>query len=327
MKLRYSIFLIGLLGFSNVLLAQIPTVSVSAQIDSAVLKIGDQTALTFKVGQNADATVQFPFIEEKIIDLIEVIERNTPDTVDLGQNRIEITQKYTITSFQDSLYYIPPFPFVNNGDTIWSPSLSLGVVQPFEIDTTQNAITDIKDIYDAPIYWARIFRIILYILLAVALGVLIYFLIKRYKAKAKNETKAEEIMLRPAHEVALEELNRIKQEKIWQQHGRQKNFHTELTDTLRQYIDRTYEIGSMEMTTDEILQMLKVEFHDNKACLAALRQLLTLADLVKFAKWNATPDEHEQSLNNAFRFVKETMPKEEEILTEEKTIDNPTTQQ
>jgi hypothetical protein len=37
-----------------------------------------------------------------------------------------------------------------------------------------------------------------------------------------------------------------------------------------------------------------------------------LADLVKFAKWTTTPDENEISLRNAYTFVKETTPVEEE---------------
>jgi hypothetical protein len=39
--------------------------------------------------------------------------------------------------------------------------------------------------------------------------------------------------------------------------------------------------------------------------------MLTLADLVKFAKWTTTPDENESSLRSAYTFVKETTPIEE----------------
>ena len=43
-----------------------------------------------------------------------------------------------------------------------------------------------------------------------------------------------------------------------------------------------------------------------------LRKMLSLADLVKFAKWTTTPDENEMSLRSAYAFVKETTPVEEE---------------
>ncbi len=309
MKLQFKILLFGLLCFANSAVGQNKPVSVSASIDSTLIMIGDQARLTFQIGQDADKTVMFPIIEEELIKFIEVVERSKPDTTDLGQNRIEISQTYTITSFEDSLYYIPPFAFVSGTDTSWSPSLSLGVVQPFEIDTT-NAITDIKGIYDAPINWGKILRIALIVLLAIALCVLVYYLYQKHKPAAKGQQELSE-PVRPAHEVAIEELERIKTEKIWQQHGREKVYYTQLTDTLRQYIDSTYYIGSMEMTSEEILEFLRPEFREDKVCFDSLKKILNLADLVKFAKWRATPDEHEMCLNNAFKFVKETMPTEQ----------------
>jgi hypothetical protein len=41
--------------------------------------------------------------------------------------------------------------------------------------------------------------------------------------------------------------------------------------------------------------------------------MLTLADLVKFAKWTSTADENELSLRSAYVFVKETTPPAEEV--------------
>ena len=37
-----------------------------------------------------------------------------------------------------------------------------------------------------------------------------------------------------------------------------------------------------------------------------LSKMLQLADLVKFAKWQTTPDENEQALTTAYDFVNET---------------------
>ena len=36
--------------------------------------------------------------------------------------------------------------------------------------------------------------------------------------------------------------------------------------------------------------------------------MLSLADLVKFAKWTTTPDENENALRTAYEFVHETTP-------------------
>ena len=126
----------------------------------------------------------------------------------------------------------------------------------------------------------------------------------------------EEII--PANIEALRRLDKIKEEKIWQK-GRVKEYHTELTDVLRTYIERVFNIPSMEMTSDEILrgsQFLKV---DKPAAYEGLKQILRLADLVKFAKWNPETVENELSLMNAYLFVNQTTV--EEIKSEESKAD------
>jgi hypothetical protein len=115
--------------------------------------------------------------------------------------------------------------------------------------------------------------------------------------------------------VALSELDKIKQEKPWQQ-GRPKEYHTELTDILREYIERVYNVNSMEMTSEEILENLRNLRFEQKNAYLGLKQILQLADLVKFAKWNATPDEHELSLSNAYLFINQTKVEELKPVTE-----------
>ena len=71
----------------------------------------------------------------------------------------------------------------------------------------------------------------------------------------------------------------------------------------------------MEMTSEEIITNLHHLKFENKQVFNALMQILKLADLVKFAKWEAAPDEHELSLTNAYLFVNETMIDEEPEVT------------
>ena len=195
-------------------------------------------------------------------------------------------------------------------------ALSLNVIQPFEMDTTL-AITDVKDIRKAPIWWWGIFRWVLLALGVIALGVGIYYLVRyiRRLRKGEEETVNPEL-LRPAEEVALEKLDLIREAKIWQE-GKTKQYHTELTDVIREYIGRRYEVSSTEKTSDETLNALKPLMDGQKELFERLRKMLTLADLVKFAKWNTTPDENESALLTAYDFVRETTPTAEEAKEEE----------
>ncbi len=292
------------------LLTILLSIVVSASIDSTELWVGDQSTLHLQTLQDKATVVDFPVYGEELIPGIEVVARSERDTTEQADGRIVVKQDLTITSFADSLFYIEPIPFVVGEDTFLSEPLTLNVIQPFEIDTAANAITDIKPIYKAPIWWWGIIRWILLGLGIVALGIGIYFLVKYIKAHQKQTEEAEKIapeLLRPAEEVALEKLDKIKAEKIWQQ-GRQKDYYTELTDVVREYIARRFEITAEEKTSEEILRELKPLLQEQKELYTRLKDMLRLADLIKFAKWNALPDENEISLLSAYQFVRETTP-------------------
>lgn len=296
----------------NILLAII----VSATIDSTAIFIGDQTDIRLQATMDAAEQVAMPVYGEMLMDGIEIVDRTVVDTAVLADGRRQLSQYLTVTSFSDSLFYIPPQPFVSGDDTLWSQPLSLNVIQPFEMDTTL-AITDVKDIRKAPIWWWGIFRWVLLALGVIALGVGIYYLVRyiRRLRKGEEETVNPEL-LRPAEEVALEKLDLIREAKIWQE-GKTKQYHTELTDVIREYIGRRYEVSSTEKTSDETLNALKPLMDGQKELFERLRKMLTLADLVKFAKWNTTPDENESALLTAYDFVRETTPTAEEAKEEE----------
>jgi len=300
------------------ILSIILTIVVSAQLDSTQLMIGDQCDLRLQATLDKQEHVQFPVYGEELIPGIEITDRTMIDTVSLKDGRQQLTQYLTVTSFKDSLFFIPALPFVSGDDTMFTDPLSLNVIQPFEIYTTQNAITDIKPVYKAPIWWWGILRWVLLALAIAGLGVGAYYLYKYIQKRRlmREGDYVEPEVIRPAEEVALEKLDKIKEEKIWQQ-GRQKDYHTELTDVVREYIANRFGISSQEQTSSEILTDIQPVLKDRKDLYSSLKKMLSLADLVKFAKWNPLPDENEQSLRSAYEFVRETTPEEETVKNEE----------
>ena len=291
------------------MLTTILALVVSAAIDSTTLFIGDQTDLHLRATCEVGEQVQLPVLSEELIPGIEIVDKTIIDTAMLNDGRVQYNQYVTLTSFEDSLFYIAPLPFVSGDDTVWSESLTLNVVQPFEMDSTDMAITDIKGIYKAPIWWWGILRWVLLALAIAGIGVGGYYLITYLQSRARKSE--DEVLpaepLRPAEEVALEKLDAIREQKIWQT-GQVKEYHTQLTDVVREYIDRRFEVSSVEQTSDETLRAMRGLLSDKKELYESLREMLTLADLVKFAKWTATPDENEKSLRSAYTFVKETTP-------------------
>ena len=279
------------------------SIVVNASIDSTMLMLGDQTDLHLSVTHDASEQVQMPVFGEMLQDGIEIVERSAIDTAMLSDGRVQLTQDLTLTSFKDSLFSIEPLFVTSGEDTFWTDPMALNVIQPFEVDSSL-AITDIKDIEKAPIWWWGIIR---WILLALGILLLIDLGFWLWKWYEKNHQPAEETidpeLLRPADEVALEKLDEIKAAKIWKD-GKVKEYQTELTDVVREYIGRRFDVHSTEKTSDETLREMKPLI--DKDLFARLKSMLQLADLVKFAKWHTTPDENEQALMTAYDFVNET---------------------
>lgn len=202
----------------------------------------------------------------------------------------------------------PPIRF-QSGDSIYQMPVS-GVSQvyispPFdesemETDTFDIApikpiITEAKDISDYYIY--------MYLGLAVIAFLILGYLIKwMNKPKQIEEVKVE--VIRPAHEVALEKLHDLGDKKLWQ-NGQEKAYQSELTYIIREYLENRYDIMALESTTDEIVKELEdKEFDPTDE--QNLREILQVADLVKFAKAKPEMSIHERFLDSAKGFVRKT---------------------
>ncbi|MBN2765327.1 MAG: hypothetical protein JXR27_03065 [Paludibacteraceae bacterium] len=315
---RLLIFCIALtLGITGLSTAQ--TVTVSSRIDSSTMWIGNQTRLSFEVSQQKGQIVNMPVFSDTVVGGLEIVEPLKMDTSTSKDGVMHVTQSYIVTAFEDSLMYIPSYPFVTDNDTIWSKPLSVKVIQPFIIDSTANQIDDIKQNYNAPIYWKGIYKTALIVLLIIIVLISLFFAIRYFSRKKPELIPEKPKVFIPPYLSAISKLDQIKQEKAWQT-GRSKEYHTRLTDVLREYIEETFGVPCMEMTSEEVFSALLHLRYESKTAYESLQQILRLADLVKFAKWEALPDEHELSLYNAYLFVNQTKiepPKDIEELKDE----------
>lgn len=298
----------GLLGFASLKAAG--EVKVSASIDSTSILVGQQTKIRLEVAQDKGQTVMHPMWTDTLVTGVEILEVGRPDTTALSDSRIQVEQELLVTSFDSGFYYIPPFRYVSRSDTFETSSLSLKVV-PFEVDTTA-AEFDIKTVMAPPFVWkdyAYLLLLALLIPLLIVAGIYIYRRIKNKKPLIGN---VKEEPLLPADVRALNALETIKQRKLWQ-NNREKEYYTEITDVLRQYIQERFRIPAMEMTSGEILSHIRTS-HEAQSVYENLKQILGTADFVKFAKLRPLADENELSMMNAMLFVNQTR---EEIPVEE----------
>jgi hypothetical protein len=283
---------------------------ISASIDSTQILIGEQTKIHLEIATNRNSHVQIPLPIDTIISGIEVIETSGIDTTDIGNNRIRLKYSFLVTSFDSALYLLPPFKLIEGVDTAYSNELALKV-STLPVDTESQNFYDIKDVVNPNFVLWDYIGYFVYLLLALLgcllLAAIVYLIYRRSTKKPLIPFKKEEPN-HPPHVIALKELDEIKAKKLWQQ-GRVKEYHSEVTDTLRKYMEKKFTVAAMELTSGEILSKLR-GISDTDFVFDNLKQILLLADFVKFAKYQPLPDENELSMMNAYLFVNGTTKEE-----------------
>ena len=288
---------------------------VKATIDSTHILIGQQTKIHLDIAADKGQSIQIPMIPDTLMAGVEVLEISKIDTFDIGNDRMQLKYDYLITAFDSALYLLPPFKVIVDTDTTFSSELALKV-STLPVDTESEQFYDIKDIRKPPFVLMDYLPTVLLILTIIALIALIAFVIYRLINKKSLVPFKKEEPYVPPHIRAIQRLDSLKLEKLWQI-GKLKEYHSEITDTLRKYIEERFGIGAMEMTSGEILSDIK-KYSDADIAYDNLKQTLILADFVKFAKYKSLPDENELSMMNAYLFVNNTK-KEEEIVEAVKT--------
>ena len=308
MQMRYInkgiLFIAIVLSFlqGTKLYAQQTLIDVS--IDSAAILIGEQTVLHLTVTTDNGKNVIVPIPNDTLMTGVEVLNIAKADTTVIDNNRLLIKQDILVTSFDSSLYLLPPFKVIDQTDTIYSNQVALKVSTiPVNIDKPDE-FNDIKDTCDPRFVLADYYLLIYGVLFACFLICLIGYILKRLRNRQSIIPFKKQEPKLPPFEMAMKELDEIKQQKLWQQ-GRNKEYYTLLTDTLRKYMVNRFGINAMEMTSGEILELIRLESEANSSY-NSLKQILELADFVKFAKLHPLPDENELSLMNAYLFVNQT---------------------
>lgn len=239
-------------------------------------------------------------------DSIELRTSFKADTVELGSGRIQINYKVPLQAFDSGTYRLPEFVYVSESDTARSNALTLQVV-PVKV-TADDPIAGFapvaepegKKFFDFVPDWLADFWWII-IIAVVAIAAFIWAM-RRYKKEGTVLKKKPEPT---PYETAMKNLRELKARNLWEQ-GMEKEYFTRLTDILRIYLDKRFGINAMEMTTREIMDRLYES--DVKDKRDYVRQILSVADFVKFAKVRPLPADNIAAYENAVKFVEETKP-------------------
>jgi hypothetical protein len=278
-------------------------VAVRALLDTNKALIGDQLRLKLIVEKPAGSwNVTFPAFKDTFNKQIEIISKSKIDTVKSAQG-MTLSQVVIITVFDTGFFEIPALPFVvsskNIKDTISSLPFGFQMLS-VKADST---IRDIKGIYREPIGIKEVAPFALGLLL---LTLLTWLVIRWLKKRKKKEPMFyhHQVVHESAGVIALRDLEKLQNEKPWL-NNRIKYFHIRISEILRAYIERQYDMAAMEQTTDEIVDAFRSKKTDTQET-KELEAILRLADYVKFAKVIPDTEQNVMQIEESIDFVRKT---------------------
>ena len=317
MKIKHIV--ISLLALCAPAAAGAAVTMVKASLDSAQVLMGKIRTLRLEVVQDKGLNGEFPLLANigergyvtLLNDTVELSARGLRrDTSEVGSGRIQIDWQVPVQVFDSGYYRLPEFVYVTGRDTVRSNSVVL-TVNPVKV-TADDPISPLTGpeppqgwkwtdyIPDIIYYWWWILPLLTAAAMAGA------WLVGRYRTKGyilppKPQT--------PPDVEAMQRLKRLKARKLWES-GREKEFYTLLTDILRLYLYRRFGIKAMEMTSRQIMDKLAEEpgMLDNRR---RMRQILDMADFVKFAMVRPMAEDNVKAYDNAVEFVEATRPQPE----------------
>lgn len=265
----------------------------TVKIDTNTILIGQQIKLIVEC-EKITTPFLFPSLKDTIIKGIEIINISSVDTIfeSNEDNTLSLIQEYIITAWDSGAFYIPSFKITDNINT---DSVLLNVMT-IAIDQKSD-IKDIKEPLDPEFEISDI----LPWLIGLIIVFIIFYLFKKF-SKNKEDKKISPIIQQkiPAHITALNNLERTEKKELWQS-GNIKEYHSEISEILRKYIEERFNCLALEQTTDEILNEL--ENLISKEIYVDLKNILHIADLAKFAKSKPTDNDNLQNMKLSKRFV------------------------
>jgi hypothetical protein len=300
---KVIIFLLALISYSGSVVAQ----SVSIDPDHKRVRLGEKIELNIKTVSPITKHVVWPSFKDSLGSNFDILSVGKIDTLLGGaEDELSLSQKIAITSFDSGSHKLPALPFLfiqgNDTDFVLTDPLSFSVLT-VPVDTTL-AIKDIHGVVDVPFEIGDYIPWILggLVLVAMLIGGIYWW---KQRKKPESASKVPEKLI-PAWERAILALEEVDREAAWRQQ-KFKMYYSGITDAIREYLEEQFKMPAQESTTFEILVLIK-QRQISTEVQSKLKELLVLADLVKFAKEIPMEHTHQRSMQLAREIVLETRP-------------------
>jgi hypothetical protein len=243
--------------------------------------------------------VKFPAMDDLLKDF--KIRTDFPLTQKRSDNgKIMFEKRFEIEPLKAGACEIPALTvtFRQNemSDELATEAVTVEAVSSLPPDTPP-VIGDIEDVVEMPLsrwwLWAGLAAVPAALVAGIA-----------FMRRPKKAVPVKRVY-RAAHEIALEMLKCLAAEKLVEQ-GRITEYYQKLSGCLRHYIENRFALRAPEQTTEEFLSQLGDSDALRPDHKQQLRQFLEHCDLVKFARYQPTGEQINESMTIAERFINST---------------------
>jgi len=280
----------------------VPPVEVKAEIDKATATTGDLIRYTLSATSDPTIKVELPEMGSQIAGL-RIVDMGEAGPIE-RDGRTIMEKWYQLKADVVGSYIIPGAVFSYDDEKGEKKELKTAqiFIEVKSVIEDKEAAKDIKDIKPlAEII--RDYKLIIslslagVVLLALVIGGIYWYRVKYQKAKV--------LPPRPAHELALEELDHLRKEGLIEK-GIYKEHYFKLSEIFRRYLEKRFRFPAVERTTEEILPEISNLKGCNKKVKSEAQKFLSQTDLVKFAKYTPTTQEADHEYQEAVDFINET---------------------
>lgn len=312
---RSIVLILITLGLSGPLAAaEDGSFSVKAELDKAFVTIGERIEYRVTITHGADTEVVSKVVPPPS-DAFEVKEAH--DIYEKQGKQTVEGRRFMLTTYELGEFILDPVAInykTKNGEekSVQTNQLYLTVRS---VDSSGKPKTDIrgpKGVIDLKQEWYWLF-VVGFLILVLSVGGYIWWQWKHKKTRSPSE---QEVILSPEDEAMVNLYKLFDSDLI--KRGKLKEYFLELSEVMRHYFERRFQIVALESTTLEILRDLR-EKEVSQELRKLIQEVLDTADLVKFAKWKPASNEIVRVNQQAKAIVEQARPKAE-VITPGETV-------
>lgn len=278
---------------------------VEASVDTSDYLIGDRINYSLKITADKNIYPLRPYFRDSLKN-VDILQELDPFAAESETEKV-FEYKYTLSRFDSADVTLPSIKveYRVEGDTILQTVLSNPV--SFSIHrvsiSQEEDIKDIKPPVRIPLNW---WMIVMWTLIGLILIAISFYLYKKYfKRKPLEQVVQPKRIKIPAHVEALSKLDKLNSQQLWQK-GFVKDYHSRITEIIREYFEKRFSLPALEMTTSESLNDL-AKHPEAINVLHVTGKFLNNADLVKFAKYQPLEQLNEEMMIQAIEIVNTTI--------------------